>query len=324
MSFTKVRNLTVGEALALASVEFRQDRFTSNRLTAHLCTLLNDSFQVGTRTAVDALVDSAVLKDLVEPAPGPRGGAGFRISDLGTAFVQEVELPKQIFTRREDIEDEKGIEAEANPGPVFEELLGMIAGNDTKTRRDRQFVESLGEHWLKHGWLSRKQVGSMADIAARQGLFVEARNYVGTSMDCWLRPYRDAERRRAIEDRAKALELRASREAALRESERIKAETRDANREVRRGLQEMERAGKLDGLDELVSAVFPGTNLSPASKTAAYTGSGSRSLRACIAALAFGKPPSDVWQSGERRSQLGADSEEWTILINHPAYVALR
>lgn len=320
MTFKKIEELTVLEALALTFVEFRLDRFTSNKLATRLCALLGAPFKVRALTAVEKILEAAALDGLVEAHPGPRGGTGYRISDSGARLVQDVQLPPEIFLRRESLDGERDMEAKENPGPMLERLLALVQGADARAWRDRNFAVALSEYWLKQGWLSRKQCDSAAEIASRHGVFIQALDYVGMSTDAWLRPYRDAILRREAEAHARARELAAEREAVRRESERLKAQVRDANREVRRVLDEMEAAGRLVGLDALVAAVFPETTVSKAAKASAFAGAGSKCLRACVAALAFGMPPSLVWQGRKGVVQPGPDSEVWMALTNHPAH----
>jgi hypothetical protein len=307
------------EALALAFVQFKQDRFTSNKFTTYLCTFFGEPFQPNKIAAVEGLLQAAYSETLVVSAPGPRGGAGYRLTPEGIAHVAEVDLPSEKFRRRDDLDDEKSLEASANIGPVFEQLLALLPSN----KRERGFVQSLAAYWLNHGWLSSKQVTTLAEIAAKNGLYVEGRHYVGAPLDEWRQPYIDAALRRQAEEEAQARAVRAARDEERRERERAKAIVRDANQNVKVRLNEMVQNGDLSDLDTLVNEVFPGTSVSAPAKASAFAGRGSHSLRLCIAALAFGRPPSQVWATDGSYRQLGSDSEEWQLLISHPAFIAL-
>jgi len=86
----------------------------------------------------------------------------------------------------------------------------------------------------------------------------------------------------------------------------------------------MEREGALDQLEKLVDAIFPESTLSKRTRVAAYAGAGSKELRVCIAALAFGKPPALVWKQSGQMTQPTAQSEQWQALRTHPALIAFK
>lgn len=322
MNNKKIKDLSTLEVIALASAEFKQDRFTGSKLTTWLCFLMNVPFSVGLLNHMDTLLEGALAERLVEMAPGPRGGLGYRISIVGADQVEKVELPGEMFSRRDSLDDERSMVPKENPGPMLQRLLGLPFDEDVKGWRAQQFARKLAEYWLKHGWLSVKQCDSAAEIASQHGVFIKAIDYVGTSPDMWLRPCRESVLRRQAENKAQERKMLEERAHARKEAERIKIEVRDANREVRRALDQLEADGKLDELDALVATVFPGTLLSKSAKSAAYAGAGSKGLRTCIAALAFGKPPSLVWQGRKGIVQPGPDSQTWKELIEHPAYQA--
>lgn len=307
------------EALALAFVQFKQDRFTSNKFTTYLCTFFAEPFQPSKIAAVESLLQAAYDEMLVVSAPGPRGGAGYRLTAEGIAHIADVDLPSEKFRRRGDLDDEKNLEANANVGPVFEQLLALLPAN----KHERGFVESVAAYWLSHRWLSSKQVTTLVEIGARNGLYVEGRHYVGASLEEWRQPYIEAALRRQAEEESQARAVRAARDEERREHERAKAMVRDANQNVKLRLNEMVQHGNLSGLDALVNEVFPGTSVSAPAKATAFAGRGSHSLRLCIAAMAFGRPPSQVWATDGSYRQLGSDSEAWKLLISHPTFLAL-
>jgi hypothetical protein len=322
VTFAKVKDLTVTEALALAFVEYRQNRFTSSKLATYLCNFLCEPFQPGKISTVDQLLQIALAEKLVQPAPGPRGGAGFQISALGSAHVSDVDLPSEKFKRRDELDQERELEASANIGPVFEELLELL-DVERAAYRERKFVQDLAHHWLDHGWLSRKQVNVLAETAAKHGLYVESVRYIGSSMNEWRQPYIDAALRQQAESRARAKAAASAREEEWKAREHAKALLRDANKLVKDKLNAMMNSGRLSGLDALVTEVFPGTALSASAKANAFAGRGSHAMRICAAAMAFGKPPSHVWKSDGSFRQLGDESDEWQLLVSHPAFLAL-
>lgn len=112
------------------------------------------------------------------------------------AYVADVDLPSEKFRHRDHLDEERSLEANANVGPVFEQLLELLPSN----KRERSFVESLRTYWLSHGWLSNKQVATLVGIGAKNGLYIEGRHYVGASLDEWRRPYVEAALRHQAEE----------------------------------------------------------------------------------------------------------------------------
>lgn len=105
--------------------------------------------------------------------------------------------------------------------------------------------------------------------------------------------------------------------------ERAKKVLRDKNHLIKTALKDLENAGRLSELDAVMAQVFPGISTSYSARSTAYAGCGSKALRVCIAAIAFGKPPALVWEEGEGKGavrQPGVDSEEWKALIAHPGF----
>jgi hypothetical protein len=191
-------------------------------------------------------------------------------------------------------------------------------------------VDSVFSQWRDRGWLSSKQVAKIAQIGTRRGVFVAAHHYIGRAMDEWRQPYRDAEARRIAATYTRDREEKAAMQAR-QQQERARAtaaaympeRNRNAalahNRQIKVELEKMERDGGLDQLERLVDAVFPESVLSKRTRVAAYAGAGSKELRVCIAALAFGKPPALVWKQSGQMTQPGAKSEQWQALLVHPA-----
>ena len=110
----------------MAFVEFKNNRFAVNQLITHLSRFFSESFTVSALSAVEQLLMAAVSEHMVDPAPGPRGGDGYKLNPAGAAFVSEVELPREIFDRRAELDGERNAEAKANPGPAFVNLLQVI------------------------------------------------------------------------------------------------------------------------------------------------------------------------------------------------------
>jgi hypothetical protein len=138
-----------------------------------------------------------------------------------------------------------------------------------------------------------------------------------------VQPYIEAALRERAEHQARIRAAEAAQEAERRARERVKAAARDANRQMRAALEEKEQAGLLDQLDALVAEIFPGTSTSPSARATAFAGHGSQALRACIAALAFGRPPSKVWDAAGSHRQPDAASDAWMTVTTHPAFLAL-
>lgn len=321
MGFRSTKEMTALELVALAFVEFGHNRFTCNRLATHLCAVLAEPFKVSTVTRVNELLQIAIAESLVQAAPGPRGGPGYQVSGSGARAVAEVELPREKYEARATLDNERVIEANANPGPVFTKLLAVIPVRET---RDRYFIGSLVEHWLAHGWLSSKQVTKMAAISAQYGEFVHEQHYVGRSMPEWRAPYIQEQQRRIAEAKA-ADEAQAKAVAAhRREKERIKKDAKDKNDKVKHALKAMELRGRLSELDALVAAVLPTATPSATAKAVAFAGHGSKELRACIAAVAFRKPPAQVWVNSGSARQPDAESEVWKAVVDHPAFQAVQ
>lgn len=321
MTFSSIKELTSLELVALAFVEFGHNRFTSNRLITHLCAVMAEPFKVSSVTRITQLLNDATANNLVQPAPGPRGGPGYQVSASGAEAVAEVVLPRDKFEAKDALDNDRMSEASGNPGPVFTKLLAAIPARET---RDRHFIGSVAQHWLTRGWLSRKQVTKMAAIAARHGEFVEERPYVGRSMDEWRAPYIQEQERRIAEARAVQEAYALAAAARRREKERIKKNAKDRNDRVKRALKAMESHGRLSELEALIAAVFPAANPSAAAKAVAFAGHGSKELRTCIAAVAFHKPPAQVWANSGSAHQPDADSEMWQKVISHPAYRSVR
>jgi hypothetical protein len=129
--------LTKTEALALAFVEFKQNSFTSNKLTTYLCSFLAEPFRPSKIAIIEGLLQDALDGNLVEIALGPRDGDGDRISLDGLAYVGEVDLPSEKFKRRNDIDDEKSMETNANVGPVFKQLLELLPSGERERNLSR-------------------------------------------------------------------------------------------------------------------------------------------------------------------------------------------
>lgn len=320
MAFTSTKELTVQELVALAFVEYRHKRFVSSKLTTYVCALLAESFKVRSVQMVDEKLRIAESVGLIQSVPGPRGGPGFQVSALGAATVADVELPSKQFEHRADLDEERSLEANANPGPILVKIFNLLP--PTKSH-ERNFISSVLQHWLTHGWLSSKQVGKIAYMAMEHGEFLEPRHYVGNSLAEWRAPYIEEQKRKVADQRAVAQALAAKREDERKERERVKALIKEGNGKVKAALKKLELAGDLDQLESLVTTVFPTANMSPAAKAVAFAGHGSKELRVCISAIAFGKPPALVWEDAGSARQPDANSDLWQCLVIHPAYLAI-
>lgn len=314
MAFTKVKELTTDEALALALAQFGDSRFTTQELAACLLSLLSDRLTAGTFMVVRGIVETALGAGMLQRVPQPRGGEGLRIPSLAIELLGNVDLPNELFARRHRLDGERNTEASANAGPVMLQLLELIPAGSPQSQQDLSFMKSVFSHWRDRGWLSSKQVETIAQIGTRRGMFIAAQHYIGCAMDEWRQPYRDAEVRRIAAVNVKASEAMAATQtrqlqwsarsgSVAQNQERSRAAALAHNRRIKVELEQMERDGGLDHLGQLVAAVFPQAMLSKRTRVAAYAGVGSKELRVCIAALAFGKPPSLVWKQSSQMSQ---------------------
>jgi hypothetical protein len=330
MSFTRVQELTPAEALALALVELKQDWFTEKSLVSCLCLFLSERLTPGAFSSVAALVKTATAEGLIEICPGPKGAHGIRITARGIAVASDIDLPRERVIERGKLEGERYVEANANPAPVLIDLLRFIPANRREFEKELSFLCSVFDHWRDHGWLSSKQVAVICEIGSRHGLHIHGHHLVGRAMDEWRQPYIEAERVRREQEYAREVQERARKQAAQAAKEREwreRAQRREAalkaNREVKALLKQMEQDGEMAQLDLLVPTIFPNINLTPANKATAYAGAGSKELRTCIAAFAFGKPPSLVWEKSGQLRQPDADSAQWQTVINHRAFQEL-
>jgi hypothetical protein len=321
MTLTKIKELTVIEAIALAYTEYGHHRFTASSLTGYLCSILSDRFKVRSVQLIDELIKVALREGAFEPAPGPQGGPGYIVTEHGVELAAEVDLPRDKFERRAEAEVERRTAAGANAGPVFTNLLRVIPQDNF---RDRTFIESLAQYWLAKGCLSSKQVSKIAEVATRHGQFIEERHYIGSALAEWTAPY-FREQQRVRQEQLAVQQTQAAAEAAERKQrEQAKKAIIVGNRKVKITLREMEATGGLAELDALVTAVFPNATLSSNAKATAFVGSGSLELRTCIAAVAFGQPPAAVWKTAGQRRQPDARSDQWQAVIAHQAYQAVR
>lgn len=320
MALTKIKELTASEAVALAFANFAHDRFTTSSLTTFLSALLSDSFKIGHIQIVDGLMRMAVSTGALQCVPGKRGGPGYAVTKAGVAAVAEVELPADKFQRRADADEERQREANADVGPVFEMLARIVPQKEMK---DRHFSRELYGYWLSNGWLSSKQVAAMAVIATKYGEFIHQPHYVGKSMPEWTAPYIERHKRQVAADYAAELARVEAEKRQRIETERVKKLLRDKNRLVKAALLALEDAGGLAELDAVVAQVFPGVSASYNARATAYAGTGSKALRVCVAAIAFGRPPALVWEEAAGKGavrQPNADSEEWKTLVAHPGF----
>jgi len=317
MAVTKIKELTAIEGVALALAEFGRNRFTSSSLTSYLCSILSDPFKIKSVKLVDDLMQAALGVGAVEPSPGARGGPGFAVSLHGVDLAADVDLPREKFKRRDEMDQERGTPANANAGPIFSALLDAIPKGDF---REQHFIESLfNKSWLSQGWLSSSQVARLAKVAARHGHYIEQRHYVGKALDEWTEPYA-REQHRFLQEQIGAQKARAVVAAMEKKrKEDAKALVRSANRKVKAAIKEIADAGGLAELGALVAAVFPNVICSDMAKAVAFAGSGSKELRTCIALVAYGKPPSLIWQQPGNLRQPDIESEIWLTLVAHPA-----
>jgi hypothetical protein len=312
----KFSELTVAELTGCAFAEFGHHRFTASELTTFLCSLLlKRRMTVADLSDTNELIAVALRHDYFVSVPGKRGGPGFAVTEFGVNATSDVALPFEQFEKRLALAKERSTPADANAGPMFEALYRAAPDDEGKT-----FVYKVYEFWLNNKWLSSKQMDVVAGIAKKCEFPLNQHVYVGAAQDDWVKPYVDsrlaAQRRRNEEGQAA---IQAKYDAA-QEQRRLRTEAKEENRRVKVFLQELEQSGALGGLEALAKAVFPTASVSAQVKTAAFAGAGSNKLRICVAALAFGKPPSEVWTENGCFHQPGADSEHWQALMAHPAF----
>lgn len=308
--------MTVAEVVGYAFAEFGRGRFTMTELATFICSIQSARMTVADISAASDLIHLALEGGWVVAMPGPRGGPGFMVTDSGLAATSDVELPLEKFEKRHAAANERANPAEANAGPMFAALYNAMPDNDAEKR----FVYSIAEFWMTKKWLSSKQVTKLAEIAKRFDQEIDEARYVGKALDAWTEPFNKSRlepARQRLEQR-KAAEL--AREAAHREAVRKDREDKAENLRIKGILQGLDAAGALRGLEALVVNVFPTISISAQARTAAFAGTGSNPLRACVAAFAFDAPPDQVWRSRGTFVQPGIDSAFWKTLIAHPAF----
>jgi hypothetical protein len=318
MTYIKINEITIEEAIALAFAQFGYDRFDASKLTSHLCGLFQEKLTVKTVNTVVAILADAKEKGLLQSAPGPRGGPGFKVSRQGVQELEDIELPQGKLDCKEKRDGELSHEANANPAPIFDRLLKLIPEGKY---RERKFIQDLKDHWITKGRLSQKQVASLEKTAERWGEYIAGHHYVGTAMIEWREPYLKERKQREQEHRATLKAYKAAAESERLAAEQRRAQTKKTNSAASQTLRKMDAEGCFQTLPALVHAVFPGTIFNEGAKVRAFAGSGSREVRVCVAALAFGKPPNEIWMKSGTGAQPDQASPHWQTLISHPAYV---
>jgi len=317
MAFESIKKLTIIELLAIAQIKYGGDRFIANDLAKYVSLLFSVPFKVSTNNDVVKWLEIAESEKLVRQEPGPRGGIGFKTTPAGAAVAGELEFPEALIERRQRLDDEKVSQAKENAAPIFLNLLSSLPEDAVK---ERSFVSDIWQQWLARGWLSSKQAHSVAEIGLNFGIYINRSLYVGAAQDEWRVPYIEAQRKRFAEQRLLARQRLAEIEQKRRAQIAAQAAIREKNRRVAATLKSDIFAVKLSGLEEFVTQIFPETNLSKGSLTAAYSGGGAKALRICISALAYGLPPSKVWENSASHVQPDESSDIWKVLIEHEAY----
>lgn len=319
MAFESIKKLTLIELLAIAQIKYGANRFTANELAKYLSALFSCPFKVGTNNDVVRFLGIAEIQGLVEEVPGPRGGTGFRVTHTGSESLREVEFPEALIERRQRIDDDKILIAKENAAPVVSNLFHSLPNEAIKERR---YVSEIWRHWLTRGWLSTKQVHSIAEIALNFGIYIDRSLYIGAAADEWRTPYIEAERKKSAQQKLLVRQRLAALEQERRLRETAQAAIRAKNRQVATELKSSVFSEKLSGLTDFATWVFPETNLSKSALTAAYSGNGAKALRVCISALAFGLPPNKIWAASGSQSQPDENSDVWRTVIEHEAYRA--
>lgn len=209
-------------------------------------------------------------------------------------------------------------EALENFGPLFEKILSIVLGF-----RNYDFIISVFRYWSRHSQITSRQMEAVVGIALCNGLFIDARLYAGRAKPEWVEPYFEAHQSADLAERKRKQKVKrdADKSQALWMKERKQAEEREqteankANKSVRVELSAMNRLGSLAEVDILMARVFPSMNRTEASKRAAFGGHGSYAMRNCLAFVAFGKPPSQVWQGTSAKPQSDEKSDHWLAII---------
>jgi len=321
MSFDGIKTLTTLEILAIAQIRFVDERFTANELAKYVSALFSSPFRIGFNSDISKLLKDYEKEHLVESVPGPRGGLGYKITDTGSAVVSQFDFPEALIERRQKLDAQKMSMARESAAPVILELLNKIP-DDFRSYKAKRFLSGIWKQWLEQGWLSTSQVDSMADTALNLGVYIDRELYVGAATEDWRKPYIEEQRRKIAERKRLEQQRSLAIESKNREIAAAKAAVREKNLKIAADLRSGPLAEKLMQLQELVKIVFPETNLAKGALTAAYSGGGSKALRVCISALAYGVPPNQVWSRSTSQLQPDENSDVWRTLVTHDAYRA--
>lgn len=314
MTFDHIDHLSSDELIAIALFRFGDQRFTKSQLTSQLSSLMQWTFSNRLIRGVSEKLLLAFAKGYVVNVPGPRGGDGWSITEEGVAGVDSIELPRDQIQKKEARDMSQEIQARENPGPLLVQLVQDLQPNF----RAQRFVKNLLDYWLKKGCLSENQVLKLSEIAGDYaGTAVSPADYVGRSPLEWRSPHLKAREQQKVDALAQE-------KARLKEAQRQAAEAQERAKEIFEFLTQLDESGMLSDVDHIMKSVFPNVKVNAKNKRAAFTGDGPVRLRTCISAIAFGKPPTEIWGvsqlDGWRNTPYKA---YWRQLTQSPEYQAV-
>src|SRR5450830_761019 len=231
MGFESIKTLTKTELLAIAQIKFVDERFTANELAKYVSALFSSPFRIGVNNDISKLLKDCESENLVENAQGPRGGVGYKLTAAGDAIVSELEFPEALIERRQRLDEQKISIARESAAPVILELLRKVP-DDFRSYKVKSFLSGIWKQWLEQGWLSSKQVHSMAETALNLGVYIDRELYVGAAADDWRKPYIEEQRRNIAERKHSEQQRALAIETRKREVAATKAAVREANLKI--------------------------------------------------------------------------------------------
>ena len=314
MAFDHIDHLSPDELVAIALFLFGDQRFTKSQLTSQLSSVMQWTFSNRLIRGVNEKLLLAAAKGYVVNVPGPRGGEGWSITEEGVAGVDSIELPSDQIQKKQVRDMSQEIQARANPGPLLVQLVQDLHSNF----KAQWFVNELLDFWLNKGWLSENQVLRLSEVAgAHAGTAISPSDYVGRSPLEWRSPYLQVREQQKIDALARE-------RARLEEARRQAAEAQQRTNEIFEFLTQLDGSGMLSDVDHIMKSVFPAVKVDAKNKKAAFMGEGPVRLRTCISAIAFGKPPSEIWGASQLdRWRNTPHKTYWRQLTQSPEYQAV-
>ena len=187
MSTPNVQSLSGAEFCAMAHHVFGQNDFAAKDLVPTVGRYLRTSVIGMFRPRALEGIAAATEAGLFEECTGPRGGRRLKLTPLGIASADTVELPPHFVSPKVDFDLLE--EAPESAGAAALRILAAIDGNDLSAARDRTFVVQLLEFWLKYKRLSEKQAYALAKRGEANGLQLRAADLVGKASAAHLEEY---------------------------------------------------------------------------------------------------------------------------------------